>query len=155
MACGPLFHLLCIPLAITGLLGYLILFCNPAVPQWWVANDLNKYDTHACTYSCLFWTRPPLHFQKLSLGETWHLTCICMWAHFLFKNQWSWQTVKVYQQIGTSLSIHKTFPPRTICNIRYSDYTDLVYYTYLHICLLYSKVWNKYIMYITNHTCCQ
>ena len=31
MACGPLFHLLCIRLAIAGLLDFLILFRNPAI----------------------------------------------------------------------------------------------------------------------------
>ena len=38
---------------------------------------------------------------------------------FSFKNQWSWQIAKIFQQIGTSLSIHETFLPWTICNIWY------------------------------------
>ena len=49
MACGLLFHLLCIRLDIAGLLGFLILFHNPAISQEWVANDLTKYDTHILT----------------------------------------------------------------------------------------------------------
>ena len=40
-------------------------------------------------------------------------------SKFLFKNQWSWQTAKVFQRIETSLSISETFPPRKICNICY------------------------------------
>ena len=50
MACGPLFHLLCIWLAIASLLHFL--FRNLAASQWWVANDLDKYDTHVFTLSC-------------------------------------------------------------------------------------------------------
>ena len=93
MACGPLLHLLCIWLAIAGLSHFL--FRNPGTSQWWVAYDLDKYDSHVLTLSYLFWTHPQLHFQRFSRGETWHLTCIywgsclCTWAHFLFKNQWS------------------------------------------------------------------
>ena len=33
MACGPLFHLLCIQLARASLLGFLILFRNPTIFQ--------------------------------------------------------------------------------------------------------------------------
>ena len=32
----------------------------------------------------------------------------------------SWQTTKVFQGIGASLSIRETFPPQTICNMWYN-----------------------------------
>ena len=77
MACGPLFHFLCMQLAIAGLLGFLILFCNPAIFQWWLANDLDTCDTHIltaiysklvhhCTFKSTWWN---LASQVFILGK--------------------------------------------------------------------------------------
>ena len=100
MARGPLFHLLCMRLAIAGLLGFPILFRDPAIFQWWVANDIDKYDTHVLTaayfklvHHCTFKSS---HVVKLGVSRVYTgESCLCTWAHFLFKNQWSWQTAKV------------------------------------------------------------
>ena len=40
-----------------------------------IAYDIDKYDTQVLTTGYFKLRNPPLRFQKLSHGKTWHLTC--------------------------------------------------------------------------------
>ena len=101
MACGPLFHLLCIRLALDSLLGLLILFRIPAIFQWWVANKLDKYDTHVLTavYFELIhhFTFESFHVLKLGVSHVYTGEVIYEREHLFFLK-------------SMELANHKSFP---------------------------------------------
>ena len=138
--CGQLFR---IWLSHSNLLGLPILFCISEVSQWWVANNLDKYDT--LLYSCLVCQ---LFYKRVSCArltavcfklfnhctfKSFHImvklgvshvhtgeSCLCTWDIF-FKliNGIDKLQIKVFHWIEISLSIHETFSPWTIYDIRF------------------------------------
>ena len=93
-----------------GVVGTIIVNINFRVKLTAVSFEL----FHHCTFKSF-------HVVKLGISLVYTgKNCLCTWVHFFFKNQWSWQTAKVFQWIGTSLSMCETFLPQTICNIWYA-----------------------------------